>query len=77
MLTHLQLDDLAVQLVDSLGLGGHLDLQLGSGFVHQIDGFVRQEPLADIPVLVNICTRKLFNLIIIPLLDINMMLIPV
>ena len=56
MLTHLQLDDLAVQLVDSLGLGGHLDLQLGSGFIHQIDGFVRQEPLADIPVLVNICT---------------------
>jgi hypothetical protein len=50
MLTHLQLNDLAVQLVDGLGLGAHLNLQLGRSLVHQVDGLVRQEALRDVPV---------------------------
>ena len=44
------LADGAVQLGDGLGHGVHLQTQLGGGFVHQVDGFVRQETAGDVAV---------------------------
>ena len=46
----LQLDDLAVQLVDFLRLGIDLHAQPAAGLVHQIDGLVGQEAVGDIAV---------------------------
>ncbi len=37
--------DLAVELVEGLGLGVELHPHVGAGLVHEVDGLVRQEPL--------------------------------
>mmetsp|Transcript_25207 Transcript_25207/g.49241 ORF Transcript_25207/g.49241 Transcript_25207/m.49241 type:complete len:354 (-) Transcript_25207:1153-2214(-) len=47
---HLQLQQPSVELIQSLGLGGDLNLQLGGCLVHQVDRLVGQEPVCDVPV---------------------------
>jgi hypothetical protein len=37
-------------LVDLGGQGIELDLQAGSGFVDQVNGFIRQKPVRNVPV---------------------------
>ena len=46
----LELDDAAVEFVQFLGLGVHLHAQTARGFVHQVDGLVRQEAVGDVAV---------------------------
>jgi hypothetical protein len=46
----LQLDQAAVEAVHDLGLGVHLDLDLGRGLVDQVDGLVGQEAVGDVAV---------------------------
>ena len=46
----LQLHDLSLQLVQLCGHGIHLGLDQGAGFVHQVDGLVRQEPVGNVSV---------------------------
>ena len=47
-LFHLQLEDAAVDFVDFLRLGRDFHLQTRCGFVHQIDGLIGQEAVADV-----------------------------
>ena len=49
-LLDLVLHDLPVDLIQLRGHGVHLGADHGAGFVHQVDGLVRQEPVADVPV---------------------------
>ena len=46
----LQLQDLAIQLVEFFGLAIHLHPQAAGGFVHQVDGLVGQEAVGDVAV---------------------------
>ena len=50
LLLDLELADLAVQDVDGLRDGVHLQTQLGGGLVDQVDGLVRQETVVDVAV---------------------------
>ena len=50
---HLELHDLAFELVDFGRQGFQLDLESRCGLVHEIDRFVRQEAVADIAVAHN------------------------
>ena len=50
---HLELHDLAFELVDLGRQGFQLDLETGCGLVHEIDRFVRQEAVADVAVAQN------------------------
>jgi len=50
---HLELHDLALELVDLGRQGFQLDLETGCGLVHEIDRFVRQEAVADVAVAQN------------------------
>ncbi len=45
-----QLQEAAIDLVEFFGLGIDLHAQTRRGFVHKVDGLVRQEPVSDIPV---------------------------
>ena len=45
-----QLHDLPLQLIDFGGHGVQLHAQARSGFIHQINGFIRQKAIADIAV---------------------------
>ena len=47
---HFELHDFALELVEFGGEGFEFDLQAGRGFVHEIDGFVGQEAVADIAI---------------------------
>ena len=47
--TYLELQEPAVQFVHLLRLGGHFDVELGSGLVNQVDGLVGQEALGNVP----------------------------
>ena len=49
-LLNFQLDDLPVDLVQLRGHGVHFRSDLGAGFIDQVNGLVRQEPVGDIPV---------------------------
>ncbi|MNS52490.1 hypothetical protein D3C72_852070 [compost metagenome] len=46
----LQLNDAAVQFVQFFRLGIHLHAKTRSGFVHQVDCLIRQEPVGDVAV---------------------------
>ncbi len=46
---YLQLLDLTVDGIELLGLAVHLQTEFGCRFVHQIDGFVGQESVGDVP----------------------------
>ena len=50
---HLELHDLALELVDLGRQGFQLDLETGCGLIHEIDRFVRQEAVADVAVAQN------------------------
>src|SRR5208337_61710 len=47
---YLHLDEPSLDLVDLRGDAVDLDPQLGGGFVDEVNGLVRQEPVSDIPV---------------------------
>ena len=52
---HFELHDLALELVEFGGEGFEFDLQAGRGFVHEVDGFIGQEPVADVAVAEDGC----------------------
>ena len=49
-LLDLQLGDAVGQIIHLAGHTVHLSLDHGAGFIHQVDGLIRQEPIGDIAV---------------------------
>ena len=49
-LLDLQLGDAVGQIIHFAGHAVHLSLDHGAGFIHQVDGLIRQEPIGDIAV---------------------------